>query len=170
MANPRDNTNPKLKDPSKGGRPSSYKPEYADLARKACMAFGGTDEELATFFDVATSTINNWKIDHPEFLESIKAGKGFADAEVAAKLFHRATGYSHDAVKIVANATTGDEHIVPFTQHYPPDTAAAIFWLKNRQRDKWRDKVDQEITGANGAPLVPVLNVTIGRREPGSSS
>ena len=27
-----------------------------------------------------------------------------------------------------------------YTEHYPPDTTAAIFWLKNRQPEKWRDK------------------------------
>jgi hypothetical protein len=33
------------------------------------------------------------------------------------------------------------------TKHYPPDTTAAIFWLKNRQPGKWRDKtiVDNNI-------------------------
>jgi hypothetical protein len=28
------------------------------------------------------------------------------------------------------------------TKHYPPDTTAAIFWLKNRRPSEWRDKVD----------------------------
>ena len=28
---------------------------------------------------------------------------------------------------------------VPFIEHYPPDTTAAIFWLKNRRPDRWRD-------------------------------
>jgi len=32
--------------------------------------------------------------------------------------------------------------VVPTTKHYPPDATSAIFWLKNRQRDKWRDKQD----------------------------
>jgi hypothetical protein len=30
---------------------------------------------------------------------------------------------------------------------------AAIFWLKNRQRGKWRDKIEQEVTGADGGPV-----------------
>ena len=35
------------------------------------------------------------------------------------------------------------------TKHYPPDPTAAIFWLKNRQPDTWRDKVevDQTVSG-----------------------
>lgn len=138
---------------NKGGRPSDYKEEYADQARKLCL-LGATDRELADFFEVCEATINNWKIDHPVFLESLKAGKAQADAEVAEKLFRRALGYSHDAVKIVADAKSKEEHVVHYTEHYPPDTTAAIFWLKNRQRDKWRDKIDQELTGANGGPVV----------------
>ena len=32
------------------------------------------------------------------------------------------------------------EHIVHYTEHFPPDTAAAFIWLKNRQPHRWRDK------------------------------
>jgi hypothetical protein len=27
-------------------------------------------------------------------------------------------------------------------EHYPPDTTACIFWLKNRQPQRWRDRVE----------------------------
>ena len=45
----------------------------------------------ADFFDGSEQTINAWKDAHPEFLESLKDGKAKADAEVADKLFRRAT-------------------------------------------------------------------------------
>jgi hypothetical protein len=35
---------------------------------------------------------------------------------------------------------------VPYVKHYPPETAAAIFWLKNRQGQQWREKQLVEIT------------------------
>lgn len=135
----------------KVGRPTAYKPEYAEQARKLCL-LSATDVELSAFFEVSEQTLNTWKKVHPDFLESITRGKVLADADVASRLYERAMGYSHDAVKIVANAVTGDEHIVPFTQHYPPDTQAASLWLRNRQPTKWRDR--QEITGADGGPLI----------------
>lgn len=73
------------------GRPSAYKPEYAEQARKLCL-LGHTDAELASFFEVSEQTINAWKHAHPVFLESIKKGKAVADSEVAAKLFHPPPG------------------------------------------------------------------------------
>ena len=35
---------------------------------------------------------------------------------------------------------------VKYTERYPPDTTALVFWLKNRQRGRWRDKVEPEAT------------------------
>lgn len=133
------------------GRPTLYKPEYVDLAYKYCL-LGATDNELAMFFDVNQDTINEWKKVHPQFSESLKAGKAKADADVAQKLFKRATGYEHKAVKISASPD-GKEHVTEYIERYPPDTTAAIFWLKNRRPDVWRDKVDQSITGADGGPI-----------------
>jgi hypothetical protein len=137
------------------GRPTKYEPEYAEQALKLCR-LGATDKELADFFQVNEDTINEWKKVQPEFSESLKNGKLMADAEVADKLFKRATGYSHEAVKIVADAKTKDEHIVRYTEHYPPDTTAAIFWLKNRRRGDWRDKQDVEHSGGVTVQATPL--------------
>jgi len=35
---------------------------------------------------------------------------------------------------------------VKYTEHYPPDTTALVFWLNNRQRARWRDKPEPEAT------------------------
>jgi len=142
------------------GRPTDYDPEYNEQVKKLCL-LGATDKELADFFNVCEATINNWKDAHPEFLESIKRGKDIADAEVASKLYHRALGYSHEAVQICADAKTGSEHIVPYVKHYPPDTAAAIFWLKNRRKADWRDKMT--LAGDPEEPIEFVITETIFR-------
>ncbi|MCY1295079.1 hypothetical protein D9M70_444010 [compost metagenome] len=31
---------------------------------------------------------------------------------------------------------------VPTVKHYPPDPGAAIFWLKNRQPELWKERVE----------------------------
>lgn len=134
---------------SKGGRPTKYKPEYNKQAEKLCR-LGATDKELADFFGVEEQTINNWKNEFPKFFESIKSGKIEADANVSDRLYQRALGYSHPDVDI----KVVDKEIVEtsLTKHYPPDTTAAIFWLKNRQPEKWRDKHDIDHT-TNGKDL-----------------
>ena len=53
-------------------------------------------------------------------------------------LYERAVGYSHDDVHITAYE--GNPIITPITKHYAPETKAAIFWLKNRMPDDWRDQ------------------------------
>lgn len=127
---------------AKVGRPSAFKPEYCEQARKLCL-LGLIDKELAEYFEVAESTLNKWKLDHPEFSESLKKGKQIADAEVSASLYHRAVGYEHDDIDIrVIDSVVVKTDI---RKIYPPETVAAIFWLKNRQLGKWRDKVEQDV-------------------------
>lgn len=132
---------------NKLGRPPAYIPEYAEQARKLCL-LGHTDAELASFFEVSETTINNWKNKYPDFLESIKKGKEVADGNVADRLYQRAMGFIAPDVdiKVIENQIVE----TPLEKHYPPDTTAAIFWLKNRQRDKWRDKQEVEHTGEVG--------------------
>lgn len=139
------------------GRPSSYRDEYAEQALKLCL-LGATDAEMADIFGVSEQTLNAWKAAHPEFLESLKAGKAQADANVASRLYQRAMGYSHEAVKIMVVA--GEIKREMYTEHYPPDTAAGIFWLKNRRKQDWRDKIDHEVAGKDGAPIQHNMQVT----------
>ncbi len=105
---------------------------------------GATNEELAKCFGVAVSTIDKWIVEHSAFSGATKDGREIADANVASKLFHRATGYEHRAVKIAVDAKSGESAQVPYIEHYPPDTTAAIFWLKNRRPDLWREKASVE--------------------------
>ena len=149
---------PKQVEPKATGRPSKYKPEYADQAKKLCM-LGMTDKEMADFFGVAESTLNLWKTVHPEFSESLKGGKDLIDAQVAAKLFHRAIGYEHPEDDI--RAVNGEIVITPMVKHYPPDTTAAIFWLKNRQPQKWRDKQEEGGDNENAQPVPVKIEVEV---------
>jgi hypothetical protein len=132
------------------GRPSAYRPEYAEQAYKLCL-LGATDKKLADFFGVSEQTLNAWKMAHPKFLESMTDGKERADAEIAQALFHRAKGYSHPEVDIRVVASEIVQ--TPLVKHYPPDTQAASLWLRNRQPAMWRDKVDLEHAGPGGGPI-----------------
>jgi hypothetical protein len=133
------------------GRPSKYRPEFAKQVEKLCK-LGATDKEISDFFSISESTLNEWKKGHEEFSESIKSGKTLADANVADRLYQRAMGFEHDSeeIKVVSDGTGRGSSIerVAIRKIYPPDTIAAIFWLKNRQKEKWRDKseVDNNVT------------------------
>lgn len=128
-------------------RPTAYKPEYAEQAGKLCEQ-GLTDKQLAEFFGVSDRTIQRWKLDYPEFCQSLKVGKDISDEAVERSLFQRAIGYSHPDVdiKVIDGAVVKTE----VTKHYPPDTVAAIFWLKNRKPKDWRDKQEVELN-VNGS-------------------
>lgn len=129
------------------GRPSDYKPEFCEQAQKLCE-LGATDEEIASFFDVSVRTIYRWKITHPEFCQAIKAGKAPADERVVRSLFQKATGYyftEEQAHKVKRGAHEEEVKVVEVERHAPADTAAAIFWLKNRLGEDWKDKSERDL-------------------------
>jgi hypothetical protein len=117
-----------------GGRPTKYRSAYGDQARRYCQ-LGAVDADLARFFQVSERTINNWKHAHTGFLQSIRAGRVIADAEVARALYHRAIGFSHPEQLVFVHE--GTITIVTTRKHYPPDVRAAAFWLRHRQRARW---------------------------------
>lgn len=121
---------------------SSFKPEYAEQARKLCLLLGAEDQELARFFGVPIDTLGEWLVAVPEFAIAVHAGRTLADAEVADRLWRRAVGYSHQAVRIFSHQ--GNALEVPYTEHFPPDTSACLFWLKSRQPDRWRERVEHD--------------------------
>ncbi|MEG1695578.1 MAG: hypothetical protein RR282_00615 [Acinetobacter sp.] len=138
-------------------RPTDYREEYAEQAYNYCL-LGATNDELATFFDVHVSTIYQWKLDHESFSDALKRGKEMADARVARALFSRATGYSHEDVDI--KMYEGNIIETPTIKHYPPDATSMIFWLKNRQPDKWREKREVvEVDADDGEITINVRRV-----------
>lgn len=126
------------------GRPTSYKPEFVEQAQKLCR-LGATDVEIADFLNVDVRTLYRWKGSNEEFCQALKAGKEVADERVERSLFARANGYEHDEtdIRVVSGAIVKTD----IRKYYPPDTTAAIFWLKNRKPADWRDKQELEHSG-----------------------
>lgn len=122
-------------------RPTKYKAEFEEKVYKLCL-LGATDEEIADFFGVTERTINRWK-KKKGFCQAIKKGKIDADANVAESLYNRACGYKHPDVHI--SNYQGDITVTDIIKHYPPDTAAAFIWLKNRAG--WKDKSETALSG-----------------------
>lgn len=141
----------------KVGRPTEYKgEETCNLVYKLCL-IGLTDKQIADILDISEQSFNVWKKKHPKLVESIKAGKDQADAEVALALYKRATGYSHRDTKAqwVQDETGGRWEYADLIREYPPDTQAASLWLRNRKSLFWRDK--QEIEHGASDSLAELL-------------
>jgi len=135
-------------------RPSGYRKSFAEEARKLCEN-GATDWELAQHFKVYRSTISLWKAVHPEFMDAIKLGKGAADDRVERSLHEKAVGYSYESEKVHFDKD-GNVHRAEIVEHVPPSDIAAMFFLKNRRPDEWRERID-----INGLQAI-TLNIALG--------
>src|SRR6266852_524466 len=128
------------------GRPTIYRPELATLARKLAL-LGATESEMADALNINVRTLGNWMDKHPEFSKAIKSGMRQADGEVAERLFSRATGHSHEAVKIFMPAGAEAPVYARYVKHYPPDTNAALAWLSRRQPELWKERQQVDFSG-----------------------
>jgi hypothetical protein len=118
---------------------------------------GATDLEMIAALGISPQTFYNWRGKYPEFKEAVQRGKEITDIRVENAMLKRALGYRYDEVtrepQPVIDRETGkikkDEFGEPIMELQPvkvvtkevhPDTTAQIFWLKNRQPDKWKDR------------------------------
>lgn len=142
------------------GRPTKYKPEYDNIAYLHCRKAGAHNEDLAELFSVDISTIYEWQNVYPTFSEALKKGKAEHDTtRVENALLNRALGCTVTETRINGG---GDDDKAPasvqITKELPPDPVSCIFWLKNRDPNRWRDKVAQEIGLSNAvAPAVKII-------------
>jgi len=129
----------------KGFWNSSVPQHTFELAR-----FGHTNEEIAEFFEVSKSTIDNWTREHLEFREALYKGRLESSLQVLDNVYKRANGYTYtetheeytykDGIRI----TTSYREV---TKHVLPNITAAIYLLKARHGDKWADVNYSNITG-----------------------
>lgn len=121
-----------------GGRPTDYDPAFCeDVIRLGRQ--GKSIEQIAYRLFVAVSTMYKWRDEHPEFSEALALAKEHEQA------------YWEDLA---------EQHIVE-TKEGP--RLNATIWSRSmaaRFPKKYREQVKQEITGAEGAPLLQGINVT----------
>ena len=127
------------------GRPTKYSKKFNEQAYIACVEGGFTDLKLARLFDVDKATVNRWKKKHPGFCDSLKKGKDEFNIQVAeASLLKRLKGFSFIEVTKEADKTGNMVPVKQVRKHVAPDTTALIFFLKNRDPERWRDKREFE--------------------------
>lgn len=145
-----------------------YRENFDHQAYIACAEGGFTDVKLAKLFKVSKSTVNNWKHDHPSFLDSIKRGRDQFDNDVVEScLLKRIKGYRYiettkEPVKAI-NPVTGEiseelKVTKTVSKSVAPDVTGIIFFLKNRNPERWRDRQHLEHAGKAGQPLHVMLS------------
>ncbi len=123
----------------KNGRPSKFD-KIDNNILEVLVKKGCTDKEMSKAFGITEQTFNNYKKKYPKFFESLKDWKLEADAKVERSLYERATGYEH--VDTYFSNYQGRVSATEYVKHYPPDPTSMIFWLKNRQPERWREKIE----------------------------
>lgn len=100
---------------------------------------GLTNEQIAHNIGINKDTLYDWMNRFPDISDALKRGKEVVDFQVENALLKRALGgkYEETRIEIMPN---GKKKAIQTTRDVPPDTGAAIFWLKNRMPDFWRDK------------------------------
>lgn len=122
-----------------------------NLIRIAAWTRDGLSEaQIAKNLGISYMTFRRAKKD-PDFGEQISEAliqtKDVVDMEVENMLLKRARGYEYDEVTeeyemgVLVKRKVTHKMVVP-------DTSAQIFWLKNRQPDKWRDRREVDNTVA----------------------
>lgn len=142
---------------AKGKYEKWLKPENL-LLLEAWARNGLTDEQIAKNMGICRDTLIEWKKHYPDISDTLKKGKEVVDIEVENALLKKALGISKTVKKpikvkevIYENGRRlketerieyADEEI-----YTPPETAAIIFWLKNRRPDLWREKQSLVLSG-----------------------
>ena len=111
-----------------GGRPTKYRPEYCQEAIEY-MAEGYSVTAFAGHIGVARSTVFKWAEENPEFSDALKTAQAMAAM------------WWEDTLRQVAKTGEGN-------------ASAAIFGVKNRSGEEWRDKQEIDHTTA-GQPIAP---------------
>lgn len=130
--------------------PSKYNPDFhipwvRGLARRGC-----TVEEICDELGIVKDTFYRWCKKDVALSDALKEGRSVTDRKVEDSLLKRALGYTTTERRtIVATKESGETYpakVEVVEREIAPDTAACIFWLKNRDPDAWRDKREVDLS------------------------
>lgn len=105
-------------------------------------------KDIAKNMGIGDRTLYRWRQQEPAIMAALKKGNKIADEMVVSALFKRATGYEYDEKVQYPPDEQGESKTLISEKVAHPDTTAAIFWLKNRDPENWRDRKHTEITAS----------------------
>ncbi len=140
------------------------------LERLREMAPRLTDAEMAKEMHISPSTYYEWLKKYPEMSEAVTRARTGADARannesVERSLLETALGGVRVLKKPMKLKTTSfdsrgrrveSEKLVYADEeiYVPPNVKAQIFWLTNREPERWRNKVEAVLPGANEMQII----------------
>lgn len=107
---------------------------------------GLSDEQVAKNIGINRTTLYDWKKKYSDISDALKKGKEVADYEIENAMYKSAIGYFVEEEKTYVTVVDGvpTKRLEKTKKWIAPNTAAQIFWLKNRRPDKWRDKPEED--------------------------
>jgi len=120
------------------GRPTLYDPKYCEEVI-ALGKIGKSVEAIGAILGVGTKTLYNWRDQHEDFLHALDMAKEF---------------------ELQWWEDIAQTHMV---ENRESDKLNATIWSRSmaaRFPKKYREQVKQEITGADGAPLLSGIQVS----------
>lgn len=149
-----------------GGRPSDYS---AAIATTICERLGLGESLRAICDDEAMpgkTTVLRWLNTFDEFRTQYAHAREAQADYWAEEIIDISDDGSNDTYKDKDGNERTDQEVIARSR-LRVDTRK---WLMARMAPKkYGEKITQEVTGADGAPLVPIINLT-GRPEPSSTS
>ena len=132
---------------------SKYKDDFPERAGEYAAA-GLIDKEIASKLGISHMSFYRYLKDHDDFREAVEEGKKPADVEVEQALFKRAIGFEYKETTTIDGTITKE-----VVKYAAPETAACIFWLKNRTRNShraWRDRFPEDLKEEFGNTTIHV--------------
>lgn len=142
-----------------GGRPPLYKEWLKPEKLKQISQWvesGLLREDIAKNMGIHVATLYEWQVKFSEFADILKTATFAADEKVENALYKNTIGYWYKeevAIKVRTDHfrkgvkfTTEKIEIVALNKWHPAETTAQIFWLKNRRRDEWADRLPEAPT------------------------
>lgn len=131
---------------AKRGRKSGFNARLTETIVRLSKS-GKTNEQIADVLGISSRTLTNWMGKFDDLFLAVREARQVADELVEASLFSRALGYSHPEEKVFQYEGQIVTHET--IKQYPPDTQAAMFWLRNRQPARWKEKTDSDVNVNN---------------------
>lgn len=142
---------------TKLGRPTIYNAEVHVALVEAYAEEEYTYQKIADRLAIDVDTLKEWRRLHPDFSAALERGKERALAGVVRSLYKRALGYDYEQTELVGkkNAEGGvsAKQMTTRSKHVPPDVAAIMCILTNRDPGNWqhrRELLVKQISGQLG--------------------